>query len=294
MRRLSILLMLICITLGANAQLLYRISGNGLKHPSYLFGTHHFAPVSVTEKIAGLKPALNEVGQVYGELITDEMQSPQSMQKLQQAIVMPGDTTLHTLFTPAQYDSLAVKVKSLMGADLQQMDKLKPAFLNSQIMALFAMKSLPGFNPQQQLDGWVQAEARKQGKPVGALETFDLQMNVLFGSTPLQRQAEMLYAMVMNIDRSEQQLRELNEAYMNHNLDLMDKISNTKLNNASDPRPEEIEALVINRNLSWVNAMPAIMKDKATLFAVGALHLTGEKGLLNLLKQQGYTIEAVK
>lgn len=294
MKKLSVVLVLLCITLGANAQLLWKVSGNGLKHPSYVFGTHHFAPLNITERIGGLSSALNEVGQVYGEIVMEEMLSPQSMQKMQQAIVLPGDTTLHTLYTPAQYDSLATKIKSLMGVELQQMDKLKPAFLYAQITALLAIKSLPGYNPQQQLDGWVQAEAKKQGKPVGALETVDLQMKVLFSSQSLKRQAEVFYATLMNINRSEQQMRELNEAYINQNLDSLDKISNQKLNNASDPLPEEIDAMVVNRNLNWVKNMPSIMQDKATLFAVGALHLTGEKGILQLLKKQGYTIEEVK
>lgn len=107
---------------------MWKISGNGLKYPSYVFGTHHFAPLSITGQVGGLQPALKEVEQVYGEIIMEEMQSPQSMQKLQQAVVLPGDTTLHTLYTPAQYDSLALKIKSMMGVDLRQMDELKQQF----------------------------------------------------------------------------------------------------------------------------------------------------------------------
>ena len=49
-----------------------------------------------------------------------------------------------------------------------------------------------------------------------------------------------------------------------------------------------------NRNADWVAKMPAIMSDKPTFFAVGAGHLPGEKGVLNLLKLAGYEVEAVK
>ena len=52
--------------------------------------------------------------------------------------------------------------------------------------------------------------------------------------------------------------------------------------------------MIYNRNKTWAEKLPAIMKAAPTFVAVGALHLPGEKGLLNLLKRQGYTVEAVK
>lgn len=85
----------------------------------------------------------------------------------------------------------------------------------------------------------------------------------------------------------------MNEAYMSQNLEQLEKDFKQKLNNASDLLPEEWAVLLDNRNLNWVQNMPTIMNDKSTLFAVGAGHLIGEKGLLNLLKKQGYTVEAV-
>ena len=54
-----------------NAQLLYKISGNDLEKPSYIIGTHHLANVGFVEKINGVKEALTETEQVYGELKWD-------------------------------------------------------------------------------------------------------------------------------------------------------------------------------------------------------------------------------
>ena len=64
--------------------------------------------------------------------------------------------------------------------------------------------------------------------------------------------------------------------------------------NSCDPLPGEMEAMLDNRNKAWVEKMPAIMTEAPTLFVVGAGHLPGDNGVLNLLKQQGYTIEAMK
>lgn len=63
---------------------------------------------------------------------------------------------------------------------------------------------------------------------------------------------------------------------------------------ACDPLPGEMEALIDNRNKAWAEKMPAIMSEAPTLFVVGAGHLPGDNGLLNLLQQQGYTLEDLK
>ena len=67
-----------------------------------------------------------------------------------------------------------------------------------------------------------------------------------------------------------------------------------KLNNTCDSTPEEKETLIYARNDNWMKQMPEIMKQKSTLFAVGAGHLPGERGVLALLRKAGYTVEGVK
>ncbi len=294
MKKILVLVVLLCITYGANAQLLWKVSGKDLAKPSYVFGTHHLAPLSITDSVPGFKQAMNETEQVYGEIVMEEMQSPINMQKMQQAIMLPGDTTLHMLFNSAQYDSVAVKIKQLMGVELQMFDKIKPAFLTAQISALIAMKTVEGFNPQQQLDGWIQSEAQKKGKAVAGLETMDFQMEVLFGTQTLQRQADQLLCTVMNLNKAEQQTRRMSAAYMKQDVKQLMEIVEEKQGNSCDALPEEEEALIYRRNANWTEVMPAIMKEKATFFAVGSGHLAGERGILNLLSKQGYTIEAVK
>ena len=294
MKRLYFALMLLCIALGANAQLLWKISGNGLSKPSYVFGTHHLAPISIVEEVKGFNEAMNGVDQLYGEIVMSEMNQPESVRKVQQTIAMPEGTTLHTLYSSAQYDSLAVVVKNLMGADLAVLDKMKPSFISSQLALLLAMKTVKGFNPQVQLDAWLQIEAGKKGKKVGGLETMDFQMKTLFCSQPLERQAEQLYYSFSNLEFMEAQTQQLTDAYMQQKLGDVKKVMDIKAGNAADALPEEEDVMIYNRNSNWAVIMPLIMKGASTMFVVGVGHLPGERGLLNLLKQQGYSIEAVK
>ena len=95
----------ICVAFSANAQLLWKVSGNGLNQPSYIIGTHHLAPFSIMDSIAGLKKAMNETQQVYGEIKMSEMQSPATMEKMQKAMMIESDTTLNSLLSPKDFET---------------------------------------------------------------------------------------------------------------------------------------------------------------------------------------------
>ena len=285
--------MFFCITLGVNAQLLWKVSGNGLDKPSYIFGTHHVAPLSMKDSIAGMTEAMNETSQVYGELVMEDMMKPEMLMKMQQAMMLPTDTTLKSLFTQAQYDSIASVVKENIGMELAMFDKLKPAALNAQLAVVLSVKALKEYNPQEQLDTWFQTQAKQAGKKVGGLETMESQINILYNSQSLKRQAQQLYCSATHIDYGIDMTRRLAEAYLHQDLDKLLEITEEKMGNACDSTPEEEEALIYGRNANWAKQMPGIMKQASTLFVVGAGHLPGEHGVLKLLEKQGYTVEAM-
>lgn len=294
MKKILGILLFIGIALNANAQLLWKISGKGQEKPSYILGTHHLVPLSIKDSIAGLPQAIDGTAQVYGEVVMSEAMSPEFMQTMQQSMMIAGDTTLQTLFTPEQYEVVGKVVKENMMADIAMLAKLKPAAITQQLTVILCMKHLGGFNPQEQLDTYFQQQAIQNGKKVGGLETLQSQINVLFNSQTLQRQANLLYCLVSDIDKAMDQTKRLNEAYKAQKLDDMLKLMEERDGNSCDPLPGEMEALLDNRNKAWIEKMPAIMKDAPTLFVVGAGHLPGNNGVLNLLRQAGYSVEPMK
>lgn len=293
MKKTLVFMLLLCITLGAQAQLLWKVSGNGLDRPSYVIGTHHLAPLSVKDSIANLQQAIDQTEQVYGEIVMDDANNPEILMKMQQAMMLPADTTLKSFYTQAQYDTIAAVVKNYMGVDLALFDKLKPATITTQLSVALAMKSLKGFNPQEQLDTWFQTQARQAGKKVGSLETIDMQINVLYNSQTLMRQALLLYCTATHIEQGVGQSLRMNQAYMKQDLDELLAIIEEKMGDACDSTPEEISTLIYGRNANWACQFPSIMKQSPTLFVVGAGHLPGPQGLLKLLQKQGYTVEAM-
>lgn len=284
------------LTLGVSmhAQLLWKISGKDTKQPSYIVGTHHMAPVSFVDSIAGLRQAMADTRQLYGEINMSKVRTPEFAQRMAKAMMLPQGTTLKSLFRPAQYDSINVTVKKLFGMDLSFFNQLKPAAVTTQITAMLAAQANKDFNPNDGLDEYFQKTAAKAGKKVDGLETADLQFKVLFDSQSLQRQAELLYCIATQMDREVEQTRKLTQAYLSQDLTTMAEIIDEKTNTSCDSRPEELEALIYNRNANWCKSMPAIMQQAPTLFVVGAGHLPGERGLIKLLQTQGYTVEAVK
>ena len=293
MKRFLTLLLVIATTLGAQAQLLWKVSGNGLDKPSYLFGTYHLASLGIKDSIAALPQVQQDVQQVYGEVIMADMMKPETLMKMQQQMMLPADTTLKSLFTPEEFKVVSQAVQEYMKVDIALLDRMKPAALFQQLTVLFYLKHTPGYNPQEQLDASFQQDATKAGKKVGGLETVQSQLDILFNK-PLRRQAEDLYCFLSNPAKAERQAKELIAAYAVQDLDTIIRLMEEKEGTKCDPTPEEMAQLLYNRNHNWVGQMPDIMQTAPTLFVIGAGHLPGEQGLIKLLQGKGYTVEPLK
>ncbi|MBQ6203258.1 MAG: TraB/GumN family protein [Prevotella sp.] len=298
MKKVILTLTLVLATaVSANAQLLYKISGNGLAKPSFIIGTYHLAPVSFTDSIPGLKEALDAAEQEYGELDMVDLMSAENTQKMQAAMMLPEGQTLDKLLTTEQMARVNGLLKTLMGVDMtnpmvaQQLGKMTPQALTLQMSLLMFIKKNPDFNPQESFDDYFQQVIAKAGKPVKGFETVDFQVDALLKGSPMDRQIENLMCMVDNQEWQEEMAEEIVNAFFSQDLKAIEAALDAKLNNSCDDTPEERDRLIYNRNANWLKMMPQIMKEKSTFFAVGAAHLVGEKGVLTGLKNAGFTVE---
>lgn len=293
------LLLTVMATTGMNAQLLYKISGKGLQKPSYIIGTYHLAPVSFVDSIPGLRSALAESEQVYGEIETADMTSPENIAKMQQAMMLPEGKTLTELLTPEQMQKLNATMRELLGVDMsnpmvaQQMNKMLPQALVTQLTVIMYLKKHSGFNPTQSFDDYFQEQAVAQGKPVGGFETMDFQLQALFGSISIERQIELLMCFLNNREWEESQVDNIVEAFFAQDLNRIETAMDEKQDNSCDATDEENELLIYGRNATWLEKMPEIMQQKSTFFAVGAAHLVGERGVLAGLRNAGYLVEGI-
>ena len=300
MKRTNLLMLLMLVAIAVQAQLLWKISGNGLQKPSYIIGTYHFAPVSFTDSIKGLKEALDASEQVYGEIVMADMMKPENMTKMQSAMMLPEGQTIEKLYTAEEMARINTMLKSIMGVDMtnpmvaQQIGKITPQALQTQLEVLMYLKGHTEFDPNRSFDGYFQQEATAKGKPVGALETIDFQIETLYKGMSMERQKQLLLCLADNMEFNEELTENVIKAFFTQDLDGIEEAMNAKLNNTCDGTPEEKETLIYARNDNWMKQMPEIMKQKSTLFAVGAGHLPGERGVLGQLRKAGYTVEGVK
>lgn len=286
---------------GVHAQLLYKISGNNLPRPSYIIGTHHLANVGFVNKIKSVNDALTNTEQVYGELIWDNMTNADSVAYMKQQMTLPDGKTLKDVLSTEQYAKLNAYLKSAMQADLNnpivqaQMGKLTPLAMVIQLTILSYMtKHIGEFDPTSTFDQYFQAQAKKNKEYVGGLETVAFQAKVLYGSMPLQRQLVMLECFLDHTAFMEEMAEKMSEAFYAQDLNALKAAQDEKLNNSCDNTPEEDNLLIYNRNADWLKKMPAIMAKAPTFFVVGALHLPGDKGVLDGLRKLGYTVEGMR
>ena len=294
------LLLVIASTVVCNAQLLYRISHENLEKPSYIVGTYHLAPASFIDSISGAKAVLDAVDVVCGEVVMSEMESRENQRKVMEAMTLPDGKSLADVLTVDEMQRLNAYMDKLLGMNLDnpllksQMGKMTPMALSTQLQVVQYMKLTPGFNSMKLIDAHFQNVAKKAGKTIAGLETVDFQIETLYKGTEIERQKQQLLCMVDNDEYYALQMKELSAAFFAQDMQALQEITEEKIGNQCDSTPQEEEALIYGRNAAWAVKMPAMMGDASTLFVVGAAHLPGEKGVLEMLKAKGYTVEAVK
>lgn len=273
----------------AEAQLLWKISGNGLEKPSYIFGTHHMAPVSVLDSVPGFKEALASVDKVYGEMVMSDAMSPESQQMMMMAAIAPQDSTLTAVLSPAAIDSLNNILAKYLGPQMTAaaLNPMKPAMVSTLLAAAQTQSAFPQYNAAQQLDGEIQSRAAAIGKEVGGLETMADQCQALFGGSILAQANDLMQA-VRNDEIAIDVVKQLANAYLAGDLQAMLDIMENPATGFND---EQADRMLNRRNADWMRVLAGMLPAMSILIAVGAGHLPGDKGLISLLRREGYTVE---
>lgn len=300
-RRIILLAAVLIVSFATNtqAQILYRISGNGLESPSYIVGTYHLAPASFADSIPGLSKAIEGTTQVCGELDIMDAFKPENMVLLQKAQMLPEGTTLSTLLTADQLERLNALLREVLGSDLNneffatQIERLSPSALSTTISLAAYKKATPSFNPMELIDNYFQSLALQSGKAVKGFETVDFQMEVLYGA-PLEKQVNDLMCMVDHFEYAQKIVERITTAYFTQNLQQIEEVLEEESEMECGTSDEDNDILINNRNRNWVELMPEMMAEQPTLFVVGAGHLCGEQGVLKLLEKAGYKVEGVQ
>ena len=284
-------LIIISLLLGFSslqAQLLWKVSGKGLKHPSYLFATHNLIPIQFLDSVPGLFKAFNECDLVVAEVV---MNNIDATAKIQQAAIMPNQTRINDLLNEDQSKLLDLELKSVMKFGLKDVSILNPSLILSMYeMEIF--KKLTGFTDDKQSESYFQLVAAEKGMKIVGLETVQQQIAVLYGIGSLERQADILVETIRQKTIILNEMIQLNKLYKAGKLDNFVELSKGP-DNITEMTEEEYAKLVDNRNTDWMSKLPAFFKESSCFVTVGAIHLGGNNGLIKQLQKEGYKEKAV-
>lgn len=259
--------------------LLWKISGKELTSPSYIFGTMHaicmedyFFTEAMTNAFESTAQLVLEVN--LGEVIAGE--------EFQENMLLSNGKTLSDFFeNQDQYNDFVARLRAQSEIDAESFKAFKPFVLISAIsMKGFACPTTASYEVNL-LD-----MAKQKGNTIKGLETMDSQLAIFDRMSDMDIRNLLMES--LNEGLKNQSDRQLIEAYKQQDISALYKM----MSNSPEIKGHEKE-LLIDRNANWVKQLPQLMKEQSSFVAVGAAHLPGDNGVLNLLKKAGYKVEAV-
>lgn len=325
MKKLVTILILLSTFLftGVGAQIsdnaiFYKISGHGLKKPSYILGSLHIMRGEKVSNIPGFEKIFKEVPQVCFETDMDQdpsttalgqgTQMPKSAQTAKltpDQILLSNDSTYEIIIGKAKAEEIDSVMKIIFP---NYVSNMRPEYASLIAQTMYSIQMLglnqenvkQGFTP---MDYYVHSTAVKERKKVEMLEPFAVQDSILkkmslesqpVGTQTMSDRMNALYDFCHSYTGRIAMLSQLKKAYSEgRGIDVIDVLQNNKYSSGLTSGSMDVR----KRNASWMQKIPQMIKKEPTLIVVGLAHLMKYKdsdGLISDLRKLGYKVEPVK
>ncbi|MCW3094195.1 MAG: lipoprotein [Ferruginibacter sp.] len=262
--------------------LFWEITGNGLEKPSYLFGTMHVSSKMVFHLSDSFYYAMKNVDAVALELNPDLWQGQMvRLDRLKENyanfVQSPGgDFLTENSFSINDYDT---ELKAALSTE--------PTVVNSLLYRSF--KTREDFEEDTFLDLYIFQTGKRLGKRSAGVEDYNETEKVVleaYGDMAKEKKKK-------NIDFDGESMRDIGQkiqnAYRSGDLDLMDSLD--LLTERSDAFREKF---LYKRNEIQAGSIDTILKQSSLFVGVGAAHLPGPRGIIELLRKMGYHLRPIK
>ncbi len=280
MNKIKTVFFLLIISLFINpvsAQLLWKVEGNGLQNPSYLYGTMHILcpdDFHISEQVL-------KAYQTTDALVLElDPTNPAVLAEMQQLSLNPGFENIYKVLPEEDYEKIDRVLTKNFGATLDQMGVMKPFVLMSMLtMTLFPCEQLE--SPEIYFVGL----ANEDDREIIDLETAALQMGI-FDEIPTDIQIQEMLRMLDQ--EGIEEFQAMKKAYLAEDLLALEEVM------TSNVMMKEWEHIILSdRNKQWVKDLAPIMPEKSLFIAVGAGHLPGDEGVIELLRKEGFRVTPV-
>ncbi len=263
--------------------LLWRISGKHITHPSYLFGTMHVLCAKDAMLSDSLKSVIKRCDEIYFEINLGDMMGMLNSMKYMR---MTGGKTLADVLKPDEYARVKTYFeKNVPFPPFGMLERFKPMLISG----IIEEQSMD-CETKDGMEMQILSESKAYDKPVDGLETAEFQAT-LFDSIPYSEQAKDLVNSIDSVDQNKIQTRQLVALYNSQDLDGIDSLSRKDDGGVEN---KYMDLLLYKRNRKWAKLLDGLLPQKSLLVAVGAAHLPGKGGVIDLLRKEGYTVEPVQ
>jgi uncharacterized protein len=250
----------------------------------YILGSIHFLkrenyPLkkSIEEAFAGAKKVVLEI-----DLQAATAEKAQQVM-LDKALYRDG-TTLRQNIAPETYSSAEQRANSL-GIDLRAMSPFKPWFVALTLTSLKLQKL--GFDSNYGVDRYLAERAKNSDKATGGLETLEFQIG-LIDQLSRRDQEMMLRETLKELDLLDKGVERIVRSWLTGDINALDEL----LLAGMREYPEVHQKLIVDRNRRWVPQIDRMIRQgENVLVVVGAAHLVGKDGIIELLRARGYSVE---
>ncbi len=270
-----------CHAQGTPKTLLWRITGSGLVRPAYLYGTVHSKAERAYLHTDLVEQYMDSVGTVAGELDLEAAKKQGLL--LMTAMMMPDGMRLEDLYRKKDWKVVDAGLKGSLGPAASMVMRMKP-FL------VLATLSEAGMEQDRDLmlDDHLLRRAKADEHRVIGLESMEEQLRAMDVLT-LKEQAAMLLDHFKN-GGYEGEMEAMMVAYAAQDLDALMEVAQ-----ASRTMPAKVEeSLIDGRNKVMAHRMDSVIHvDGDALFLIGAAHLPGDEGVIQLMRGMGYSVDPV-
>lgn len=286
MRR-SILFILLAISISAPAQVLYKISGNSAKAPSYIFATNKIVGIEFLDSVPNLLRCFSQCKVVLTEFA---MQDYEALATLRVAALLPDSIRLDRYYTTEEYQKIDETMQLTLGMGMDKLCRMKPSYLTAMYRNELLHKWLD-YDDQRSMEAFYQAIASDKGIPVRAIDDIGETMYMLFDREPFHWQCKELLQIIDYPEREVRQERTIADMYRMGRLTdiayLLVSPDNQSTQSYSDYQ------IYAARNKEWVKRLRDYLVDGGAFITLDAIYLGGEKGLLEQLRAAGYRVRSV-
>ncbi len=279
MRKLLLTLGIVCTACTLFAQsILWRVSGRDIPSPSYLYGTIHIQDSRVFAFDSTVWHCFNSCEALAVEVLLDQL----NYSAVREKMMMPKGQSVVKMLSKEDYAILDSLCRAKFGAGAIFLGNMKPLFLLSALQ----QADLPQDEPLP-LDLFFLQQARKRGMQCYGLEEYMDQIKAT-DAISIDDQLKMLRQMLHDTADVAASFDSLTLTYLSFDLEkIATMLEDTLLPDNFSRR------LVDKRNKTMYKGFRKIAKKQRVFCAVGAAHLPGENGLIELLRKKGCTVEPV-